>query len=131
MSETGDAHMQPTPLSALVVGDTPQSARALGRMLRTFFGLRVRCAVSGEEALQFMRYELPDLLITDCQMPGMSGVELLREVRRRYPDVRRFALHTSVVDLLPDVSDLNATVMAKPISTGGLREFIGLHPKVA
>jgi DNA-binding NtrC family response regulator len=37
-------------------------------------------------ALQAARFDVPDLLITDIAMPGMSGVQLAIEFQRKYPD---------------------------------------------
>lgn len=45
-------------------------------------------ANNGENALKFMEENRIDLLVTDLAMPVMSGIELMREVRRRYPHVQ-------------------------------------------
>lgn len=42
-------------------------------------------AASGEEALALLERQRPDLVLTDVCMPGMSGLELLAETRKRYP----------------------------------------------
>ena len=42
---------------------------------------------SAREALQVMVQEVPDLLITDLQSPGMNGIELVQEVRKRLPSL--------------------------------------------
>jgi CheY-like chemotaxis protein len=47
----------------------------------------VRTARDGFEALSVMRDSLPELLISDLEMPNMSGFELLSVVRRRFPRV--------------------------------------------
>ena len=44
-------------------------------------GFVVREARSGEEALEMIREEMPDLLIVDINLPGMSGFEVCREIR--------------------------------------------------
>lgn len=44
-------------------------------------GYRVDCRGDGQAALEFIRSEAPDLLITDCQMPRMGGLELIRNLR--------------------------------------------------
>ena len=45
-------------------------------------GYEVITAVDGEEALDLCQTEQPDMLITDYQMPYMSGLELCKELRR-------------------------------------------------
>lgn len=44
---------------------------------------RVRTALSGEEALRSVEREAPDLIVLDLMLPGLSGLEILRELRRR------------------------------------------------
>lgn len=46
-------------------------------------GYRVRTAESGQEALQAMSTERPDLVVLDLMLPGFSGYEVLSEMRRR------------------------------------------------
>jgi two-component system response regulator YesN len=45
-------------------------------------------ANNGENALKFMETNKVDLLLTDLSMPVMSGIELMREVRQRYPHIK-------------------------------------------
>jgi DNA-binding response OmpR family regulator len=44
-------------------------------------GHRVRGCIDGESAWSEIQSELPDLLICDCQMPGLPGLELCRRIR--------------------------------------------------
>ncbi len=44
-------------------------------------GYGVRTAGDGEEAWQLIQDQVPDLLITDCQMPRLDGVRLVRRMR--------------------------------------------------
>ena len=44
-------------------------------------GHRVRCSRNGREAWQHIEGQLPDLLVTDLQMPEMNGYELIQRVR--------------------------------------------------
>ena len=50
-------------------------------------GMKTAMASSGEEALQRMRTTAFDLVLLDVQMPGMGGLEALRIMRERHPDV--------------------------------------------
>jgi len=55
-------------------------------------GYCVRSADNGFSALREIRQEMPDILLTDLNMPGMSGFELLSVVHRRFPAVHKIAM---------------------------------------
>ncbi len=55
-------------------------------------GYTVRDASDGFSALAAIREEIPDLILSDLNMPGMSGFEFLSVVRRRFPSVRVIAM---------------------------------------
>jgi two-component system, OmpR family, phosphate regulon response regulator PhoB len=66
----------------LVVEDEPDiSALVAYHLARESY--RVRTAASGPEALSALDADLPDLVVLDLMLPGMSGFELLQEIRRR------------------------------------------------
>lgn len=46
-------------------------------------GYRVTCCGDGVQALEAIGREKPDLLITDCQMPRMGGLDLIQRLRER------------------------------------------------
>lgn len=66
----------------LVVDDEPAITIALAKKLRRD-GHECLTASSGEEALSRVGAEKLDLIITDVRMPGMSGIELLKQVKLR------------------------------------------------
>jgi two-component system phosphate regulon response regulator PhoB len=66
----------------LVVEDERDIAALVGYHL-TKEGYRVRTAGSGLEALEEMVRERPDLIVLDLMLPGLSGFDLLGELRRR------------------------------------------------
>jgi two-component system, OmpR family, KDP operon response regulator KdpE len=65
----------------LVVDDEPQIRRVLRSALSTH-GYVITDAKTGEEALESIRKERPDLVLLDVNMPGMGGIEACREIRR-------------------------------------------------
>jgi len=69
----------------LIVDDEPSNRRIVEQVLsRT--GYRVETAEDGAEALKQLETFHPDLIILDYMMPGLSGVDVLRELRRREDD---------------------------------------------
>jgi two-component system KDP operon response regulator KdpE len=69
-----------TAASILVVDDEPQIRRVMRTTLSTH-GYVITEAKTGEEAVEAVRKERPDLVILDINMPGMGGIEAAREIR--------------------------------------------------
>jgi two-component system KDP operon response regulator KdpE len=70
------------PSRILIIDDEPQITRVL-RAAISAQGYDVRTANDPEEGLQLYKEWLPDLVVTDLMMPGMSGVEVTRAIRTR------------------------------------------------
>ena len=51
-------------------------------------GSVIGSAASGLDALEDLRYMRPDIVLVDLLMPGMDGIEFVRQARSRYPDLR-------------------------------------------
>ena len=68
----------------LIVDDEPNVVWVLKLMLERA-GHKVRTAADGLQGLELLRAELPDVLITDIQMPRMDGRELVRSVHAEMP----------------------------------------------
>ncbi|HJS17950.1 MAG TPA: response regulator, partial [Anaerolineales bacterium] len=80
--------MMPTPC-ILIVDDQRDIVRLLHSTLQSLgHGLELVDAPSGEEALLEASRRRVDLLITDYLLPGISGVELLRKIRVRNPELK-------------------------------------------
>jgi CheY-like chemotaxis protein len=75
----------------LIVEDN-DSIRTSLSMLLAEYGYTVRAAEDGFSALVEMRNQIPDILVSDLHMPGMSGFELLSVVRVRYPGISVIAM---------------------------------------
>lgn len=69
----------------LLVDDAPTNIRILFLTLKGEY--RVSAAYSGEEALSLLRKEKFHLVITDMMMPGMSGIELISQIRKTYSPI--------------------------------------------
>lgn len=61
----------------------------LSALARRFSGRvqRVRAFTSGESLLEALTRETPDLIVLDLKLPGLSGLDTLREIRRALPKV--------------------------------------------
>ncbi|MFP8967398.1 diguanylate cyclase domain-containing protein [Pokkaliibacter sp. CJK22405] len=69
--------------TVLIVDDEKSNLKILGDLLRD--DVRVILAKSGAQALQKAEEHMPDLILLDIVMPGMSGFEVMAELRKRRP----------------------------------------------
>ena len=81
----------------LIVEDDVQ-LRALLEAILTQADFRVRSAEDGFSALSQIRDDVPDIILSDLYMLGMSGFELLSIVRRRFPEVTVIAMSSAFSD---------------------------------
>jgi CheY-like chemotaxis protein len=93
-AKTTFRHSDPQPEDSLrdfhyriLVVDDDERIRRLSEDVFSHFGYEVRTAIDGFDALALMRSALPELIICDLKMPGMSGFEFLSVVRRRFPQI--------------------------------------------
>ncbi len=75
----------------LIVDDEPSIRESLSCVL-TEIGYSVRSAEDGFSALIEIRVEIPDMIISDLNMPRMSGFEFISVVRRRFPAIPVIAM---------------------------------------
>lgn len=80
-----------TPVRILIVDGSPPIRISMELVLDEL-GYSVRSAAEGFAALRDIRQEMPDILLTDLDMPGMPGVELLAVVWRRFPAIQKIAM---------------------------------------
>src|SRR4051812_37431516 len=80
-----DRAAAPLASSVLVVDDERVVCDVFARLLANEHGIAVALAASAEEALELLGERRFDLMITDKNLPGMGGVELIAEARRRAP----------------------------------------------
>ncbi len=85
----------------LIVEDSATQAHKLRHLLLQHFD-RATVAAQGEEALAFMKDEVPSLVISDVNMPVMDGYELCRRMKA---DLRLAAIPVILITALTDPSD--------------------------
>lgn len=96
----------------LIVDDEPDVLFSLKGLLRHDFELHT--AESGEEALQILSDHDIHVIMTDQRMPGMTGVELMKQAKTQYPGAIRI--------VFTGFADIKAVVEA--INNGGLYRYI-------
>jgi len=81
-------------------------------------GFRVLTAQDGQEALEMALHERPDLLITDYQMPLLSGLELCQRLRQQHAAVPTIMLTARGYSLEPQETAQNGIlrILSKPFS---------------
>ena len=68
----------------ILVVDDESSLVLLCQIILQEAGYQVRGAISGNEALQMVHDEMPDLILLDVMMPGMTGIEVCHQIRAQY-----------------------------------------------
>ena len=106
-------HQQEGNDTILLVDDEPHVLAALTRALRNT-SYQVLTATSGSRALAIMETTTIKVIVSDEQMEGMQGSELLAEVQRRFPHTIRI--------MLTGHATLEATTRA--VNAGGIYRFI-------
>lgn len=114
---------EPARDTILVVDDEPF---AVDYLVRSFRAYRTIGAADGKSALETLRRERVDLVVTDFRMPEMDGLELLRRCRAEFPSTRRVLL--TAYDDLPEIVRARADgivdqVLHKPASLSTLLEM--------
>lgn len=73
--------------SRVLVVDDEESIREFLEIMLRKEGYEVTCAEDGQKALDTIKRKSFDLVISDLQMPNMTGIELLKHVKDQYPDM--------------------------------------------
>ncbi|HWA16778.1 MAG TPA: sigma-54 dependent transcriptional regulator [Gemmatimonadales bacterium] len=71
----------------ILVVDDDESLRWVTQAQLRQSGYDVNVAADGRQALEAIRQDPPDLVITDLKMPGMSGLDLLKQIRALHPEI--------------------------------------------
>ncbi|POR51728.1 sigma-54-dependent transcriptional regulator [Bosea psychrotolerans] len=110
----------------LVVDDETRLADVLTAALEDF-GYRAIAAESATDALAILDRERIDLVLTDLRLPGMDGRTLMREVRRRWPDIPvvMITAFAAVRDAVELVKEGAFDYIAKPFEIDDVAATIG------
>ncbi len=109
-------------LKVLLVDDEEEFIKTLSERLQ-LRGFVAEIAFNGEYALKIVNDRLPDVMVLDLKMPGIDGMEVLRQVKKAYPEIqiiiltghgsekdKREALHFGAYDYLQKPVEINTLI---------------------
>jgi len=132
--------MQPAPavkkkMSVMLVEDDADTAELLEAMIGTLWPQAdVRLARDGFSALLDAGKQTPDVLITDINLPGMDGIEMLRSLLL-HPDTSKMRVVLVTNYALSDLQRFGplppgVPMLRKPIQMEDLRRALGTDPAI-
>lgn len=112
-------------MPCVLVIDDDVAVRDMLRAMLKSAGYAVACASDGREGLKLLDTVQPQLVITDLVMPEQEGLETIRAMRERNPDLPIIAISGGLpgqdVDFLPVAGHLGANfTLKKPLLRGEL-----------
>ena len=98
--------------SVLIVDDEPSILKTLGDLLSDE-GFEVVTASNGYEALKIIETDFPDLVLLDIWMPGIDGIETLKEIKKDNPHIQ--------VIIITGHGNIETAVKATKLGAGQLK----------
>jgi DNA-binding NtrC family response regulator len=113
------------PMRVLVVDDHAPAREAVSDVLRQA-GYDVATCASATEALARLAQQPVDVVVTDLQMPGMNGLEFIREIERRRLDVQVLMItaHASIVSAVEAMRHGAFDYIEKPFDAAQLERSV-------
>jgi DNA-binding response OmpR family regulator len=106
-------------MKILIVDDNQEIAWVVKIMLEEE-GYEVRSAKDGEDGYRVFLEFKPDLIITDIQMPGENGIELMKQIRIHNPSARNIYMSGDLASYWPLLEEerkrYHVSVLEKPFS---------------
>lgn len=112
-------------ISVLLVDDSIDQLLALSELLQ-HDGLTIHVATSGADALARLHGASPDVVVSDVDLPDMSGIDVIRRARLQRPQIRTVLVsgypsnHPAVAGMLSEVS----AYFSKPVDIDELLEVV-------
>jgi CheY-like chemotaxis protein len=124
------AHPGKAPRHLLVIDDDPGCLYTFGALLQ-MLGHRVERAPSGEAGLALLRQRPVDLVLTDLQMPGLTGWEVARRAKTLQPGLPVVLVTGSAHTIAPDQPERRFVdgILAKPCRVAALQAVLGALPR--
>lgn len=114
--------------TVLIVDDEAEFATTLAERLK-LRGYAASVALDGESALKRLENEDADIVLLDVMLPGMHGIEVLRRIRERQPDLPVILLtgQAGARDGIEGMKQGARGYLGKPVDLGELLDlFAGL-----
>jgi DNA-binding response OmpR family regulator len=108
----------------LIVDDEKNIRLTMSQALKPL-GMPVHTAANGEEALQKLGGEPAGLVFLDLNMPGLDGMEVLRRIKERWPNVRVIMItaHGTIASAVEAMKLGAVDFLQKPFSPGDIRDL--------
>ena len=118
----------------LIADDSRVAAHLLGEIVESIEGVEViDVARSGEEAIEFYNKYVPDLVTMDLSMPGIGGMEAIKQIMTSHPDAKIVVVSSlgGAQDKLLEALEAGAlSVVSKPFdeekAVGVFKKLLGL-----
>src|ERR1051325_1508892 len=117
------------PKSILIIDDDAEVVETLSRALGQGTTYRIQGATSVIEAFRILATDQVDLTVCDYVMPGMDGINLVKQARSRLPDLAViFVTAHEKAEFEAEAETLKAlAILPKPINAGQLRGITQRH----
>ena len=104
-------------LKVLLVDDEQEFVSTLAERLE-FRDIETLVAIDGEQALQMIEEHKPPLVVLDVLMPGIGGLDVLKRIKRRHPEIQVILLtgHGSTKDGIQGMRQGAFDYLMKPVN---------------
>ncbi|MEY4704051.1 MAG: hypothetical protein RL042_247 [Nitrospirota bacterium] len=115
------------PEVVILIADDDPLILSLLRDILCPVGYQVLEAANGNQALSQLRQRKVDLIITDLMMPGMDGLELIRAVRREFPEIPMIAMSGGFGEQFLPIAEVlgSQAILSKPFKVDRVKEMVG------
>jgi sigma-B regulation protein RsbU (phosphoserine phosphatase) len=130
-----NAELQVESAKSIVIVDDSRSFLKIFEAMLHSWGYVVHCAKNGHEALALIEAHQPDFVLTDWDMPGMSGIELCEQVRSQKQNAYTYIIMITGFatrdDLLNSLRVGADDFMTKPVNPGELKVRLKTAARIA
>ncbi|QTD40740.1 response regulator [Sporosarcina sp. Te-1] len=113
-------------MRSLLIVDDQTGIRLLLEEVFKREGFNTRLAANGTEALQSVEENKPDCVLLDMKMPGMDGIEVLKRIKKGWPDVPVIMMTAyGEIELTENAIDIGAAqYFTKPFNIYEVRDAV-------